>query len=54
VDFCPRGVGDRDDPTLMKCCLLERGIERDGDRWVVPWGASLEEVRGALRELAGL
>jgi hypothetical protein len=38
----------------MKCCLLERGIERDGDRWVVPWGASLEEVRGALRELAGL
>jgi hypothetical protein len=54
VDFCPRGIGDRDGPTLMKCCLLERGIERDGDRWVVPWGASLEEVRGALRELAGL
>jgi hypothetical protein len=54
VDFCPRGTDDRDGPTLMKCCLLERGIERDGARWIVPWGASLEEVRGALRGLAGV
>jgi hypothetical protein len=54
VDFCPRLHPARDGPTLLKCCLLERGIERDGERWVVPWGASLEEVRGALRELAGL
>jgi hypothetical protein len=54
VDFCPRLRTARDGPTLLKCCLLERGIERDGERWVVPWGASLEEVRGALRELAGL
>jgi len=54
VDFCPRVTASGDGVTLMKCCLLERGIERDGARWVVPWGASLEEVRGALRELAGL
>jgi hypothetical protein len=54
VDFCPRGTEDRDGPTLMKCCLLERGIEREGSRWIVPWGASLEEVRGALRQLAGI
>jgi len=54
VDFCPRAVVSGGGPTLLKCCLLERGIERDGERWVVPWGASLEEVRGALRELAGL
>jgi hypothetical protein len=54
VDFCPRATAAGDGPTLMKCCLLERGIERDGERWIVPWGASLEEVRGALRELAGL
>jgi hypothetical protein len=54
VDFCPRVTASGDSATLMKCCLLERGIERDGARWVVPWGASLEEVRGALRELAGL
>ena len=54
VDFCPRATEDGDGPTLMKCCLLERGIEREGARWIVPWGARLEEVRGALRELAGL
>jgi hypothetical protein len=39
-------------PTLLKCCLIERGIESEGSRQVVPWGASLEEVRRALRELA--
>jgi hypothetical protein len=54
VDFCPRRTGERDGPTLIKCCLLERGLEREGSRWIVPWGASLEEVRGALRELAGV
>ena len=38
--------------TLLKCCLRERGIEREGARMIVPWGASLEEVRAALKELA--
>lgn len=52
VELCPRvhaatpGV-----PTLVKCCLRERGIERDGELVVVPWGATLEEVREALRLL---
>ena len=54
VDFCPRRLGRADGPTLMKCCLLERGIEREGSTMIVPWGASLEEVRRALRELAGV
>ena len=51
VDFCPRLRPAGDGPTLLKCCLLERGIERDGDRLVVPWGATLEEVREALHRL---
>jgi hypothetical protein len=51
IDFCPRVVGAPDGPALMKCCLRERGIERDGSALVVPWGAALEEVREALREL---
>jgi len=56
VDFCPLVVeGEPDDrPTLLKCCLRERGIERQGQRLTVPWGASLEEVRQALRQLAGV
>ena len=51
VEMCPRelareraGTG----PTLTKCCLLEEGLERDGATMVVPWGASLEQVREAL------
>jgi hypothetical protein len=39
---------------LTKCCLLERGVQVDGTTAVVPWGASLDEVRTALRALCGL
>lgn len=49
VEMCPRelvGAGDR--PALTKCCLLEERIEREGSLVVVPWGASLEEIREAL------
>jgi hypothetical protein len=51
VDFCPRVLAAEDGPTLMKCCLFERGVRREGASVVVPWGAALEEVREALREL---
>jgi hypothetical protein len=51
IDFCPRVVAVQDGPTLMKCCLFERGVRREGASMVVPWGAALEEVREALREL---
>ena len=59
VDICPRNRVERDDPAglwLIKCCLLERGVEVDADarRAVVPWGANLDEVRQALRALAGI
>lgn len=51
-DICPRKLaGSRGEPTLVKCCLLERGIERDGQVVVVPWGVELQEVEAALREL---
>jgi hypothetical protein len=51
IEFCPRVVGTADGPTLLKCCLFERGVRREGDRVVVPWGAALEEVREALHHL---
>jgi hypothetical protein len=56
VDFCPllHEGEPGPEPTLLKCCLRERGIERDGARMTVPWGANLEEVRHALRSLAGV
>lgn len=53
VELCPRVIaGQRNDLTLLKCCLLEFGIERDGNVAVVPWGADLAMVEQALRSLA--
>lgn len=57
VDICPRRRVDDDDPAglwLVKCCLLERGTEYRDRRATVPWGANLDEVRHALRLLAGV
>lgn len=56
VDLCPkaRAAGEPGELVLTKCCLLERGVQADGTRAVVPWGANLDEVRGALRALCGL
>lgn len=51
IDFCPRVVAAQDGPTLMKCCLFERGVRREGASIVVPWGAALDEVRQALQEI---
>jgi hypothetical protein len=56
VQMCPRELASQSEaPTLTKCCLLEFGIERDGQLTVVPWGASLAEVRegiGAALQIA--
>lgn len=66
VDICPKRRattvgGDRDGHAgddvgliLTKCCLLERGVEAAGSTVTVPWGANLDEVRGALRLLTGV
>src|SRR5437879_10607383 len=55
VDICPRELAAATPtamPTLTKCCLLEEDIVRDGNCVVVPWGASLDEVRRGLTEVA--
>ncbi|HEX7657922.1 MAG TPA: hypothetical protein VF444_00475 [Pseudonocardiaceae bacterium] len=54
ADICPRRTRDLSVPTLAKCCLLERGIEPEGASMVVPWGSNLDEIRAALRRLAGV
>jgi hypothetical protein len=53
VEMCPRRLaGGRDEPTLLKCCLLETHIEQDNNIMIVPWGADLAMVEAALRTLA--
>jgi hypothetical protein len=52
IEMCPRQLaGKRNEPTLLKCCLLEFGIELDGHMAVTPWGADLVQVEAALRRL---
>jgi hypothetical protein len=51
VDICPRRI-DAPAPVLTKCCLLEEHLEVTPGRVTVPWGASLDLVRGGLREVA--
>lgn len=52
VEMCPRRIaGARAEPTLLKCCLLEFDIERDGETMIVPWGTDLPMVERALRQL---
>jgi hypothetical protein len=56
VELCPDRLTPTDTGacTLLRCCLLERGIRVEGPRAVVPWGTNLSEVQGALRALAGI
>jgi hypothetical protein len=57
VDICPRELAaarPTSVPTLTKCCLLEEDIVREGNCVIVPWGASLDEVRRGLSEVAKL
>jgi len=54
VDMCPRNLAalaDRDGhgPLLTKCCLLEDRVTSDADTVVVPWGASIAQIRDGLR-----
>jgi len=57
IDWCPRRLISADEsvdgPILSRCCLLDEGLERKGDTVMVPWGATLAEVRQALVALAG-
>jgi len=53
VEMCPRRIaGERKEPTLLKCCLLETHIEQDNNTMVVPWGSDLAMVEAALRKLS--
>lgn len=52
VEMCPRVIAaGRTDLCLVKCCLLEFHIERDGNVGVVPWGSDLVMVERALADL---
>jgi len=52
VDMCPRRLADERTgsmPVITKCCLLEDRVAQDEGLVVVPWGASLAQIREGLR-----
>jgi hypothetical protein len=54
VDMCPRALASRrlagrPGPVVTKCCLLEDRVSSEGGLVVVPWGASLAQIRDGLR-----
>ena len=54
VDMCPRNLAARRGQDgvgslLTKCCLLEDRVASDGGIVVVPWGASVAQIRDGLR-----
>lgn len=56
VDLCPLRRAEATtghEPVVVKCCLRERGVDVTDGIATVPWGASLDEVREALRRLTG-
>jgi hypothetical protein len=56
VELCPDRLtpADAGARTVLRCCLLERGVRLEGQRAVVPWGTNLTEVQTALRALTGI
>jgi hypothetical protein len=54
VDMCPRNLAERGEPAgpapvMTKCCLLEDRVSSDKGLVVVPWGASLAQIREGLQ-----
>jgi hypothetical protein len=54
VDMCPRALAGRrlagrPGPVLTKCCLLEDRVSSDDGLVVVPWGASVAQLRHGLQ-----
>jgi hypothetical protein len=50
VDMCPRKLAERfSGPVITKCCLLEDRVVSEPGLVVVPWGASLAQIREGLQ-----
>jgi hypothetical protein len=59
VDMCPRNLAaasqqEAQKPLITKCCLLEDRVATDGDAVIVPWGASLAQIREGLTQALAL
>ena len=51
INVCPADYVDPSEKTIVKCCKVKKGHERDGNVVRVPWGATVPEVVDALNDL---
>jgi hypothetical protein len=52
IELCPQKLFEHiERPSLMRCCLIEGGYQLSGQLALVPWGAQLSHVEGALEAL---
>lgn len=51
ISVCPADHVRPGERTIVKCCKVKQGHERDGDTVRVPWGATVPEVVDALNDL---
>jgi hypothetical protein len=52
IDMCPQELAPKDDSKrIIKCCKIKEGFVIQGNRAVVPWGATVQEVAAALNAL---
>ncbi len=54
INICPRDrVPDDGVTTIVKCCRVKEGHEKDGNVVMVPWGATVPEIVDALNDVFG-
>lgn len=51
INVCPADYVVPGERTIVKCCKVKQGHERDGDVVRVPWGATVPEVVEAINDL---
>ncbi len=51
INVCPADYVDPGVKTIVKCCKVKKGHERDGNLVRVPWGATVPEVVDAINDL---
>ncbi len=53
INVCPADFVDPDEKTIVKCCKVKNGHEREGNLVRVPWGATVPEIVDAINDLFG-
>ena len=51
INVCPADYTEPGEKTIVKCCKVKQGHERDGDVVRVPWGATVPEIVDAINDL---